>query len=86
MNLFLLTVNLPPERHVKQVFMKKIVKSTLLPLIDERQIKVTNSLKKAQQHRLLTLNSTGNQEMHRCGLAGLPSIGYGKREYKNFGI
>ena len=57
MNLFLLTVNQPLKRHVKPVFIKKkkkkIVKSTLFPLSDERQTKVTNSLKKAQQYNFL---------------------------------
>ena len=61
MNLFLLTVNQPLKRHVKPVFnkkkkkkkKKKIVKSTLFPLSDERQTKVTNSLKKAQQYNFL---------------------------------
>ena len=41
----------------------KMVKSTLLPLSDERQTKVPNSLKKAQQHNFLwTSDLTFNRQ------------------------
>ena len=50
-------MNQPLKRQVKPVFFKKkkkkIVKSTLFPLSDERRTKVTNSLKKAQQYNFL---------------------------------
>ena len=72
-----MTVNLPLERHIKRIFMKKIVKSTLLSLSDERQTKFTNSLKKAQQHNFLS--QSGDAPMQ----VGIPSTTYGKRDYKN---
>ena len=52
--------------------MKKIVKSTLLSLSDERQTKFTNSLKKAQQHNFLS--QSGDAPMQ----VGIPSTTYGK--------
>ena len=55
--------------------MKKIVKSTLLSLSDERQTKFTNSLKKAQQHNFFS--QSGDAPV------GIPSTTYGKRANKN---
>ena len=61
---------------------KKKVKSTLLPLSDERRIKVPNSLKKAQQHNFLwTSDHIFNRQSRDVPMwVGWNSRYYGPRE------
>ena len=69
----------------------KMVTSTLLPLSDERRVKVPNSLKKGTTTQFSLdfwpyIHLTGSQEMYQCGLAGIPGMFHGKRACKMFDI